>query len=186
MLLSLLSLMPPAVSIAPPSPRRSRSSRPPRSLFLVLAVAGLLAAALFAAPPGGGRPASAQEIHLVSLASDRLGDAELAQGTVIVVVWATWSPRSRDIVDRVKPLAGRWGPRARVVTVDFEEERPAIEAFLAGRSLGAPVFLDSDGVFSKKYAIATLPGLLVLKEGKTIYHGKLPDDPDRLITDLLH
>ena len=150
-----------------------------------LAVAALLAT-LFAAPPGGARPASAQEVHLVSLANERFGDAELAQGTVIVVVWATWSPRSRDIVDRVKPLAGRWGPRARVVTVDFEEERPAIEAFLAGRSLGAPVFLDSDGIFSKKYAIATLPGLLVLKEGKTIYHGKLPDDPDRLIADLLH
>jgi hypothetical protein len=177
MLPSLLSLMPPAVSVAPSSPRRSSS--------LVLAVAVSLVA-LFAAPPGGGRPASAQEIHLVSLANERLGDAELAQGTVIVVVWATWSPRSRDIVDRVKPLTVHWGPRAKVVTVDFEEERPAIEAFLAGRSLGAPVFLDSDGVFSKKYAIATLPGLLVLKEGKTIYHGKLPDDPDHLIADLLH
>lgn len=180
--LSPMSPMPPAVPIAPPSPRRSISPRP---LSRVLAVAGLLAAALFAGPLGGGRPASAQEIHLVGLASERLGDAELGQGTVIVVVWATWSPRSRDIVERVKPLAGRWGPRAKVVTVDFEEERPAIETFLAGRSLGAPVFLDSDGVFSKKYAIATLPGLLVLKEGKTVYHGKLPDDPDRLIADLL-
>lgn len=147
-----------------------------------MAVAGLLAATPIVFPPA----AFAQEIHLVGLASERLGDAELAQGTVIAVVWATWSPRSRDIVERVKPLAGRWGPRARVVTVDFEEERPAIETFLAGRSLGAPVFLDSDGLFSKKYAIATLPGLLVLKEGKTIYHGKLPDDPDRLIADLLH
>ena len=184
--MSPMSLMSPAVPIAPPPPRRSSSSRPPRPLSRVLAVAGLLAAALFAGPPVGGRPASAQEIHLVGLASERLGDAELAQGTVIVVVWATWSPRSRDIVERVKPLAGRWGPRAKVVTVDFEEERPAIETFLAGRSLGAPVFLDSDGVFSKKYAIATLPGLLVLKEGKTVYHGKLPDDPDRLIADLLH
>jgi thiol-disulfide isomerase/thioredoxin len=178
--MSPLSLMVPAVPIAPPPPRRSRSSRPPRPRFRLLAVAGLLAAVLAAGPP-----AAAQEIHLVGLASERLGDAELAQGTVIVVVWATWSPRSRDIVERVKPLAARWGPRAKVVTVDFEEERPAIEAFLAGRSLGAPVFLDSDGIFSKKYAIATLPGLLVLKEGKTVYHGKLPDDPDRLIADLL-
>ncbi len=175
--------MKPAVRTLPPSPRRSSRSPKPRALDL--AAAGLLAASLFAFPPGGGRSASAQEIHLAGLASERLGDAELAQGTVIVVVWASWSPRSRDIVERVKPLAGRWGPRARVVTVDFEEERPAVEAFLAGKSLGAPVFLDSDGVFSKKYAIATLPGLLVLKEGKTLYHGKLPDDPDRLIADLL-
>jgi len=176
---SLLSSTTAAAGTAPRAPRRSRSPRP---LSWVLAVAG----ALFIGQLGGSRSASAQEIHLAGLASEQLGDAELGQGTVIVVVWATWSPRSRDIVERVKPLAVHWGPRAKVVTVDFEEQRPAIEAFLAGKSLGAPIFLDSDGVFSKKYAIATLPGLLVLKEGKTVYHGKLPDDPDRLITDLLH
>lgn len=160
----------------PPS-RRSLSRQP--------AAAGLVVAALLAGLTLGVPPASAQEVHLVGLGSERLGDADLAQGTMIVVVWASWSPRSRDIVERVRPLAGRWGPRAKVVTVDFEEERPAVEAFLAGRSLGAPVFLDTDGVFSKKYAIATLPGLLVLKEGKSVYHGKLPEDPDRLIADLL-
>jgi len=178
--------MKPADRTPPPPPRRSGSPRSSSSSSRALAAAGLLAASLFAFPPGGARSASAQEIHLVGLGSERLGDAELAQGTVIVVVWASWSPRSHDIVERVKSLAGRWGARARVVTVDFEEDRPAIESFLAGRSLGVPVFLDSDGVFSKKYAIATLPGLLVLKEGKTVYHGKLPDDPDRLLTDLLH
>jgi thiol-disulfide isomerase/thioredoxin len=145
----------------------------------------LLAAFLLAGLPLDVGPAAAQEIHLAGLANERLGDADLAKGTMIVVVWASWSPRSRDIVERIQPLAGRWGPRARVVTVDFEEERPAVEAFLAGRALGAPVFLDTDGVFSKKYAIATLPGLLVLKDGKTVYHGKLPEDPDRLIADLL-
>lgn len=164
------------MSSFPPS-RRSRSRQPAAAAWLV--------AALLAGLPLGASPASAQEVHLVGLASERLGDADLAKGTTIVVVWASWSPRSRDIVERVQPLAGRWGPRAKVVTVDFEEERPAVEAFLAGRSLGAPVFFDTDGVFSKKYAIATLPGLLVLKEGKTVYHGKLPEDPDRLIADLL-
>jgi thiol-disulfide isomerase/thioredoxin len=170
------------------APRTSPPRRPlrcPRSPSRRLAAARLLAAALLAGLPLGAALASAQEIHLAGLASDRLGDADLAHGTVIVVVWASWSPRSRDIVERVRPLAGRWGPQARVVTVDFEEERPAVEAFLAGRSLGAPVFLDTDGVFSKKYAIATLPGLLVLRDGKTVYHGKLPEDPDRLIADLL-
>ena len=122
---------------------------------------------------------------MVSMTGERLDDADLAKGVAIVVVWASWSPRSRDIVERVRPLADHFGGRGRFVTVDFEEERPAIEAFLAGRSMGAPVFLDTDGMFSKKYAIATLPGLLVLKEGKVVYHGKLPDAPDRLISDLL-
>jgi thiol-disulfide isomerase/thioredoxin len=141
------------------------------------AVAATLLAALLLGPP----PAAAQEIHLTSLAGERLSDADLAHGTTIVVVWASWSPRSRDVVQRVQPLAGRWGAHARVLTVDFEEERPAIESFLAGKALGVPVFLDTEGTFSKKYAIATLPGLLVLKDGKSLYHGKLPEDPDSVI-----
>ena len=153
--------------------------RPPSPLRLV-------AAALLASLLAGGPGALAQEVRLISIAGERLSDADLSQGVVVVVVWASWSPRSRDVVERVKPLATRWGPRARVLTVDFEEDRPVIEGFLAGKSMGAPVFMDTDGVFSKKYAVATLPGLLVLKEGKTVYHGKLPDDADRLIADLLH
>jgi hypothetical protein len=72
-----------------------------------------------------------------------------------------------------------------VITVDFQEDRAAVERFLAGKSLAAPVFLDSDGAFSKKYAVATLPGLLVVKEGQAVYRGKLPDDPDRTIADAL-
>jgi thiol-disulfide isomerase/thioredoxin len=140
-----------------------------------------VAAALLAAFLLGPLPVAAQEIHLTSLAGERLSDADLARGATIVVVWASWSPRSRDVVQRVQPLAGRWGARARVLTVDFEEERPAIESFLAGKALGVPVFLDTEGTFSKKYAIATLPGLLVLKDGKSLYHGKLPDDPDSII-----
>lgn len=147
-------------------------------------LARLTAAALFCCLLAG--PAVlAQEVHLTSLSGERLSDADLAQGTTIVVVWASWSPRSRDIVERVKELASRWGARARVMTVDFEEDRPAVEAFLAGKALTVPVFLDADGVFSKKYAIATLPGLLVLKDGKSAYHGKLPEDPDRIIADIL-
>ncbi|HEV3459053.1 MAG TPA: hypothetical protein VHG32_21075 [Thermoanaerobaculia bacterium] len=135
---------------------------------------------------GVGAPAAiAQEVHMVSMTGEGLGDADLLKGITIAVVWATWSPRSRDIVERVQPLAGRWSSRARFVTVDFEEERPVVAAFLASRSMAAPVFLDADGAFSKKYAIATLPGLLVLKDGKVVYHGKLPDDPDKLIADAL-
>lgn len=152
------------------SPRRGRIPLP-AALLCILLIAGA---------------ASAQDIHLTGLAGEHLSDADLAQGTTIVVVWASWSPRSHDIVERLQPLAGRWRAQAKVMTVDFEEDRKAVEAFLAGKTVGLPVFLDTEGAFSKKYAIATLPGLLVLKEGKTLYHGKLPEDPDRLLTTLVH
>lgn len=130
-------------------------------------------------------PAGAQGVRLTSLGGEQLGEGDFGQGTTIIVFWTSWSPKSRDIVARVNPLAQRWGGRARVVTVNFQEDRRAIESFLAGKNLAAPVFLDADGTFSKKYAVATLPGLLILKDGNVAFRGKLPDDPDKVIVEIL-
>src|SRR5882672_7074157 len=79
--------------------------------------------------------AAAQDIRLQGLKGEHLADADMAKGTTIVVFWTSWSPHSRDIVARVNPLAQRWGGKARVVTVNFQEERPAVESFLAGKGL---------------------------------------------------
>jgi thiol-disulfide isomerase/thioredoxin len=130
-------------------------------------------------------PVSAQNINLQGLGGERLAESDLARGTTIVILWASWSPRSRDIVARVNPVAQRWGGQARVITVNFQEERGAVEGFLSGKGLDAPVFLDSDGTFSKKYALAIIPGLLIIKDGQVVYRGKLPDDPDRVIGEFL-
>lgn len=147
-----------------------------RALTAVMALALLWASAIPLGAQGGG---------LLGLGGERLAESDLAQGATIIVVWASWSPKSRDIVQRVNPLVQRWGGRARVVTVNFQEERGAVEGFLAGKGLSAPVFLDGDGAFSKKYAVATLPGLLILKDGQVAFRGKLPDDPDRVIGEVL-
>ena len=72
-----------------------------------------------------------------------------------------------------------------MVTVDFQEEPAEIERFLAGRSMAAPVYLDRDGEFSKSHAIATLPGLIVFRDGQARYQGKLPADADAAIADAL-
>ncbi len=151
-----------------------------RTIAAILCCA-LLAAAL--APPVAAQ--SAKGVSLQGLRGESLSESDLARGVTIVVVWASWSPRSRDIVARVNPVAQRWGGRARVVTVNFQEERGAVEGFLSGKGFGAPVFLDPDGAFSKKYAMATLPGLLIIKDGQVAYRGKLPEDPDRVIGEVL-
>ena len=139
--------------------------------------ATLLALALLPA----ALPLRAEEVNLSCLGGGHLNDADLAHGVTIVVVWASWSPRSRGIADRVGPLASRWGGRARVVTVDFQEDGAVVERFLGGKGLGAPVCLDPEGTFSHNYKVATLPGLVVLKDGQAVYAGKLPDDPDSVI-----
>lgn len=151
----------------------------PRAILLTLlaAVAALLVATAL--------PAAAQGTRLRSLSGEELTDSALDRGTTIVVVWASWSPRGRDIDRRVNALVSRWGDRARVITVNFQEDRQTVEEFLAGKSLRAPVFLDPDGSFSKKHAVTTLPGLLVIQNGKSAYRGKLPDDPDSVISEIL-
>jgi thiol-disulfide isomerase/thioredoxin len=145
-------------------------------------IAAALALAVFAA---SAAPAPAQGARLTGLGGERLTEADLAQGTFIFVFWASWSPRSRDVVARVNPIAQRWQGRARVATVNYQESRGEVEAFLAGKGLAVPVFLDPDGSFSKQYAVATLPGLLILKNGQVAFRGKLPDDPDRVIAGTL-
>ncbi|MES1242318.1 MAG: TlpA disulfide reductase family protein [Acidobacteriota bacterium] len=135
---------------------------------------------LMAASASAQRPALLQ-----GLGGEQLAEADLAQGTTIFVVWASWSPHCRDIVNRVNPLAQRWSGSARVVTVNFQEDRGAVEGFLSGKNLGTAVYLDSSGAFSKKYAVAKLPGLLIIKDGRVVYSGKLPDDPDRVIVEVL-
>jgi thiol-disulfide isomerase/thioredoxin len=133
-----------------------------------------------------GDAASAQrDVRLPGLRGGQLTSADLAEGATVVVVWASWSPRCRDIVERINAVAASWGGRARVVSVDFQEDAADVERFLAGKDLRAPVYLDRDGEFSKANAIATLPGLIVYRDGQARYHGKLPADPDAAIADAL-
>jgi thiol-disulfide isomerase/thioredoxin len=141
----------------------------------------LIGALLLALP---ALPAAAQGA-LRGLGGERLAEADLARGTTIIVVWASWSPRGRDIDRRVNALAARWGSDARVVTVNFQEDRATVEEFLRGKNLRAPVFLDTDGAFSKKNAVTNLPGLLVIKDGSTAFRGKLPDDADAIIGEIV-
>jgi thiol-disulfide isomerase/thioredoxin len=139
-------------------------------------LAGALVAAvlLLVAAPAPAQP----NVRLPGLAGGQLTGAELAHGATIVVVWASWSPRCRDIVERANGVAGRWGGRARVVTVNFQEDPAAVQAFLSDKKLAVPVFLDRDGEFSKAHAVTTLPGLVVFQDGAVRYQGKLPADPD--------
>jgi len=123
-----------------------------------------------------GRP-----FRLQGLKGGELQPADLDQGVVIAVVWASWSPRCRDIVPRVNAIADRWGSQARVISVNFQEDRSEAESFLGNQQSKAKVYLDEDGTFSKRYSVTNLPGLVIFKDGKTAFSGKLSNNPDSLI-----
>jgi thiol-disulfide isomerase/thioredoxin len=140
----------------------------------------LLAAAL-AAGPAPAQP----DVRLPGVGGGQLTGADLAHGATVIVIWASWSPRCRDIVERVNAVASRWGGKARVVTVDFQEDPAAVQEFLRGKNLAVPVYLDRDGEFSKSHAVTTLPGLVVFRDGAARYEGKLPADVDATLSPIL-
>jgi len=140
-------------------------------------------ALLLLAVPAVGR---AQELELPGLDGGRLSESELSRGTHIIVFWTSWAPRGRDVVDRVNSLVERWGSRARVSTINFQEDEGAVRAFLADKvALEAKVFLDRDGNLSKKYRVNSAPWLLVLKDGRASFSEKLPADPDAVVAQVL-
>jgi thiol-disulfide isomerase/thioredoxin len=149
-----------------------------RSWAWAIAGSALLAlAGLAQAVPDG--------VRLSGLRGGELTSADLNRGGVVIVVWASWSPRCRDIVERANAVASRWGDRARVVTIDFQEDAATVEKFLGGQQLRPPVFLDRDGEFSKSMEVTSLPGLIVLRDGDAKYRGKLPSDVDSVVADAL-
>jgi len=154
------------------------SLRHPSRLPAVLGVTILLGA--FLAPQVRAQAG----IDLQGLRGESFSEAELSRGPTIVVVWASWSPRGRDVVDRVNSLHRSWSAKSRVVTVNFQEDRATIEEFLSGKGLQAPVLMDQDGAFAKRYAITALPGLLVFRDGQKAFGGRLPDDPDRILSEI--
>ena len=160
--------------------RELRRGRRIRTLGILL-VATVVAVAWIIS---GVSPASAQmNVSLPGLAGGSLSSGDLARGTHVLVVWASWSPRCRDIVPRVNELTGKFG--AAVKTIDFQEESAVVEAFLAGKGLRAPVYLDKSGDFAKGHAVTTLPGLVIYRDGEVKFQGRLDADAVSQIEALL-
>lgn len=130
----------------------------------------------------GASASSAQRLD--ALAGEGVSEAELNQGATIVVFWSTWSPHSRDIVSRINPLVDRWSGSARVVAVNFQEDRESITSFLAGKGMKARVLLDPNGTFTRKFQVTKLPVLLVLRDGQVAYNGPFPQDPDGVLGEI--
>ena len=139
--------------------------------------------ALFVAVPSA---AQGPELSLPGLEGGTLSEAELSQCTHIIVFWVSWAPRGRDVVERVNELVDRWARRARVLTINFQEDESAVRGFLSGKAnLEAEVFLDHDGELSKKYRVNSAPWLLILKDGRTSFSERLPTDPNPVIDQIL-
>ncbi len=124
-------------------------------------------------------------LKLIGLTGADLRESEIAQGDTIIVFWASWSPKCRDVVERASPIAQTWKGRARVILVSFQERAATVRSFLGDKESAVPVYLDESGSFAKKHGVTTLPTLLVLREGQPLYSGKLPSDAEALLRSTL-
>ena len=118
---------------------------------------------------------------LVALNGEAVVEKEL-QGDVIALFFASWSPRCRDVVERTAAVQARWGERATVILVNFQEDLDQVRGFIGPERREFKVYVDREGTFSKKHGITFLPGLLVLNDGRVAFRGKLPADADSLLT----
>lgn len=155
-----------------------------RRLSMVMVALGLAVATVVPGPLSAASEVPSN-LRLVGLRGGELTARDLSGGAHVIVVWASWSPRCRDIIERVEEIEGRWRGRARVVSVDFQEESAAVEQFLRGKSARVPVFLDRDGSFAKALEVTTLPGLVVVRDGAVRFQGKMPADVDKLLEETL-
>lgn len=157
----------------------------PRRNALPVPVLLTLTLGLVLSPLTSLSAASQERIVLPGLDGGQLSTADLARGATILIIWASWSPRCRDIVPQVNQLAAAWSSRARVATVVFQEEPEAVRRYLEGQKIRVPVYLDTTGSFSKKHAVTTLPGLLIFRDGEAEFRGQLPANPDPVIARIL-
>lgn len=154
------------------------AGQPGRAALILVLLLGL------AVVPGSAAGAQ-QGGTLPGLSGGQLSAADLAQGTHIVVVWASWSPRCREIAPRINQLAKKFSGQGRVITVNFQEEAEKVQDFVRQHPFDAPVYLDRDGEFSKVHAVTALPGLIVVRKGEVVFQGRLAEEAEAQIQDLL-
>jgi thiol-disulfide isomerase/thioredoxin len=151
----------------------------PALVVLVVLVSLLTAFASSGQPLEPQVPAG--EIYLEALEGAPLTARELGRRDTVAIFWASWSPRCRNIGARVDALETRWGREVRVITINFQEDASTIRTFLPAARGGWPVYLDSEGTFARRHHVASLPALVIFRDGEAVYQGGLGDEVDRVI-----
>ncbi len=95
--------------------------------------------------------------------------AHRGTGVFVMVFWATWSPRSREILEELERLRAELGPeRLQLVAVNVEHlaitptDRDAIRAVVAETRTSATVLLDEGLVVFNAFGTMAVPSSLVL------------------------
>ena len=139
-----------------------------RARALLAAAAAALAVASCAAPRHGLRssPLLGQSVDIAAM--DLAGrDVRLAEGAASVRVvdfWATWCDPCREQLPFLDRLSTEYGPRGLAVTgISFDEDRAALEGFLAHTPVSFQILWDKGGAgLAEKLEVTRLPTTLLI------------------------
>ena len=110
------------------------------AILLVLAISALSVVPL---------SAQGKQYELQGLQGGSLGASDLSRGVYVVIVFASWSPRGKDVVQQANQIHEKWGGQAKVIMVDFQEDRGEVEAFLGGQNAKATCLPRSEWLILK-------------------------------------
>lgn len=113
--------------------------------------------------------------RLPGLGGDSFSESDLARGTTVVVLWASWSPKCRAVPAQIATLESSLGG-VRIVSVSYQEDEAAAAAFARQGALRGAIYLDRDGAFARRVGLATLPAFIVYRDGAVLLRGRLGDE----------
>ncbi|MBN1773521.1 MAG: TlpA family protein disulfide reductase [Deltaproteobacteria bacterium] len=128
--------------------RRVRASRA-RAVVVGLIAALVAWAAQAAVAPGAALPAAAFR----TVEGGTMTTAELRGKPVVIAFWATWCSTCKAELEHLKQLQVRHGAdKLRVVAVSVDEEREALDAYLADHSFPFTMCHDPERAAANRFA----------------------------------
>jgi thiol-disulfide isomerase/thioredoxin len=135
----------------------------------------LLTASLACAGPRTTAPPSPLVGKAVEIGARGLDGREVtlpvrgARATV-VDFWATWCEPCRDQLPALGRLAADWRAQGvQVYAISFDEDRAAVEEFVARTAVGVPVLWDKGGAtLAERLELTRLPTTLVVDAGGVV------------------
>ena len=106
---------------------------------------------------------------------DLRAESDRFKGFNVGVLWASWSPKCRDVRARLAELESVVDG-VRILSVSYQEEESAAAAFAREGQIRGPVYLDRDGAFARRIGLATLPAFVVYRDGSVLLRGRFGSD----------
>lgn len=103
--------------------------------------------------------------------SETLVKEALGDGVVIVSFWATWCKPCQSELDALLDIEEQWKEKVRVVAISTDDSRATakVRSLVKGKRWPYDVLLDSNRTLFKALNLTSIPFVLVVKNGETVY-----------------